>query len=132
MLKNFRPKHQLVWLLLAFLWLLPHGLLAEEHVVSSAELRKELVGATEDRRNNLKQVRDFFSSAPVREAMKNLPADTKKVEQAAASLSDEELARLAQRTQRNQEDFAAGALSTEHLTYIVIALAAAVLVLVLK
>jgi len=132
MLKNFRPRHRLAWLLLPLLWFMPHGLLAEEHVVSSAELRKELVGATEVRRNNLKQVRDFFSSAPVREAMKNLPTDTTKVEQAVSSLSDEELARLAQRTQRIQEDFAAGALTNEHLTYIVIALAAAVLVLILK
>ena len=132
MLKNFRPRPHLVWLLLALLWFLPHGLHAEEHVVSSADLREELEGATEVRRNHLKQVGDFFGSAPVREAMKNLPTDTTKVEQAVASLSDEELARLAQRTQRIQEDFAAGALSNLHLTYIVIALAAAVLVLVLK
>jgi hypothetical protein len=132
MVQDFRSRHGLVWLLLAFLWILPHGLLAEEHVVSSSELRKELVETTEARRKNLKQVRDFISSAPVREAMKKTPTDSTKVEQAVSSLSDEELARLAQRTQRIQEDFAAGALSNEHLTYIVIALAAAVLVLVLK
>ncbi len=132
MLKNLRSRHRFVWLLLAFLCFLPDALLAEEHVVPSAELRKELVDATEIRRDNLRQVRDFFCSVPVCEVMKKLPADTTKVEQAVSFLSDEELARLAQRTQRIQEDFAAGALSNEHLTYIVIALAAAVLVLVLK
>ena len=131
-MQGFRSRHGLVWLLLACFWLLPHGLLGEEHVVSSSELRKELAEATEARKKNIKQVRDFFSSAPVREAMKKMPADSTKVEQAVSSLSDEELARLAQRTQKIQEDFVAGALSNEHLTYIVIALAAAVLVLVLK
>lgn len=132
MLNNFRTMYRVVWLLLAFLMFLPQGMLAEEHVVSPAELRKELAETAEARRENLKQVQDFFSSEPVREALKGLPADASKVERAVSSLSDEELARLAQRTERIQEDFAAGALSNLHLTYIVIAIAAAVLVLVLS
>ena len=132
MLKNIPPIRRFVWLQLAFVLFLAQGLLAEDHVVSSADLREELVAAAEARRESLNQVRDFFGSEPVRKALKNLPADTSKVEHAVSSLSDEELARLAQRTRRIQEDFAAGALSNLHLTYIVIALAAAVLVLVLK
>jgi hypothetical protein len=47
-------------------------------------------------------------------------------------MNDEELSQLAGRVQAAQKEMVGGALSNEHLTYIVIALAAAVLVLVLK
>ena len=57
--------------------------------------------------------------------------DYKKVDQAIATLSPEELARLATRTNQIQKDFAAGALTNQELTYIVIALATAVLILVI-
>jgi len=47
-------------------------------------------------------------------------------------LDEEELAALSQRNQNPGPEVRGGALSNEHLTYIVIALAAIVLVLVLK
>lgn len=52
--------------------------------------------------------------------------------QAPQPLTDEEQQSLKQRDEKPAETVAGGALSNEHLTYIVIALAAAVLVLVLK
>jgi hypothetical protein len=48
-----------------------------------------------------------------------------------ATLSPEELARLATKTNQIQTDFAAGALTNQQLTYIVIALGTAVLVLLI-
>jgi hypothetical protein len=45
-------------------------------------------------------------------------------------LSDEEVADLSARAEEPSPDVAGGALSNEHLTYIVIALAAAVIVLI--
>jgi hypothetical protein len=50
---------------------------------------------------------------------------------AVPMLSDAELAQLSSRIDSAQTDFAAGALDNEHITYIIIALAAAVIVLVL-
>ena len=50
----------------------------------------------------------------------------------AQLLDDEEIAALSQRNQNPGPEVRGGALSNEHLTYIVIALAAIVLVLVLK
>ena len=44
---------------------------------------------------------------------------------------DEELARLAARTDKVQRDMAAGALTNQQITYILIALGTAVLVLIL-
>lgn len=50
----------------------------------------------------------------------------------AQLLDDDEIAALSQRNQNPGPEVRGGALSNEHLTYIVIALAAIVLVLVLK
>ena len=50
----------------------------------------------------------------------------------AQLLDEEEIATLSQRNQNPGSEVRGGALSNEHLTYIVIALAAIVLVLVLK
>jgi hypothetical protein len=58
--------------------------------------------------------------------------DAQKIEKAVAVLDDEELSQLAGRVQAAQKEIVGGALSNQELTYIVIALAAAVLVLVLK
>jgi len=52
------------------------------------------------------------------------------VQKAVATLSPDELARLAARTNQIQRDFAAGSLTNEQLTYIVIAIGAAVIVLI--
>jgi len=46
-------------------------------------------------------------------------------------LSDEELARLAARTEKVRKDFAAGALTNQQITYIIIALATALIVVII-
>jgi len=46
-------------------------------------------------------------------------------------LNDQELARLAARAEKANSDFAAGSLTNQELTYIVIALGTAVLILVI-
>ncbi|MCP5117954.1 MAG: hypothetical protein GY953_44625 [bacterium] len=50
----------------------------------------------------------------------------------APLLDDEELANLDARAEQPPDNLAGGALSNEHLTYIVIALAAAIIVLIAK
>jgi hypothetical protein len=64
-------------------------------------------------------------------ALKTAGIEFSQVQQAVAALDDEQAARLAARARQANADFAAGAFSNEMLTYIVIALATAVLVLVL-
>jgi len=46
-------------------------------------------------------------------------------------LPDEELARLAARTEKVRKDFAAGALTNQQITYIIIALATALIVVII-
>jgi uncharacterized protein YbcC (UPF0753/DUF2309 family) len=107
------------------------NLLAQEHVVSTADLQRELSKSAATRQANLAKVRNFLSSEPARKALKSAKIDEEKVEKAVPYLSDEELARLATRTDKAQRDMAAGALSNQDLTYIVIALATAVLVILI-
>ncbi len=111
--------------------LLPQTLPALEHVVSPADLRKDIRAAAEVRQQNRAKVEQFISSTPVQKALKGARIDSAKVQKAIPLLSDEELARLAAQSEKAQKDFAAGSLTNEQLTYIVIALAAAVFVLIL-
>ena len=106
-------------------------LLAQEHVDSTADLQSELSESAATRQANLAKVRNFLSSEPARKALKSAKIDQQKVEKAVPYLSDEELARLAARTDKVQRDMAAGALNNQQITYILIALGTAVLVLIL-
>lgn len=103
----------------------------QDHVVSATDLHRDIVSAARTRETNLAKVQKFFSTDLARKALKssNLPYD--KVHNAVSSLNDEELARLAARTDKVQADFAAGSLSNQQITYIIIALATAVIVLIL-
>lgn len=111
--------------------LLVPQVVAAQAPVSPSELREAVAAAAATRQKNLDDVRSFFSGEPARAALKSGQVDYQKVEKAVATLSPEELARLALRTNQIQKDFAAGALNNQQLTYIVIALGTAVLVLVL-
>ncbi|MGH9354371.1 MAG: PA2779 family protein [Terriglobia bacterium] len=117
-------------LILAFS-LLPPQLSAEDHVIPQAALHQALVNASAARKKNVAQVENFFSSKPVEGALKKGGLDVRQVQRAVPNLSDQELAQLAMRTQKIQNNFAAGALSNERLTYIVIALATAVIVILI-
>jgi hypothetical protein len=116
---------------LIFSLVIPEFLVAQAPVVSSSELHQAITAATRTRQKNLDDVRGFFSNERVRVALRTGNVDYQKVDQAVATLSPDELARLASRTNQIEKDFAAGALTNQQLTYIVIALGTAVLVLIL-
>ncbi len=104
---------------------------ADEHVVNSGELQKAILDQARARQGNLSKLHDFFSSGPAVKALKKARLDPVKIEHALPQLDDEDLARLAARTGQIRHDFAAGALTNEQLTYIIIALATAVIVLII-
>jgi len=119
-------------LLVIVMSLQPNILLSQEHTVSTAELRHAIELSAEKRHNDAKLVRDFFSTEKVKNTLNASHLDAQKIEKAVSVMDDEDLSQLAGRVQLAQKEMVGGALSNEHLTYIVIALAAAVLVLVLK
>jgi hypothetical protein len=117
--------------MLVFALLVPQFVAAQAPAVSSSELQQAIASAVQTRQKNLDDVRSFFASEHVRAALKSGKIDYRKVDKAVATLSPEELARLATKTNQIQTDFAAGALTNQQLTYIVIALGTAVLVLLI-
>jgi hypothetical protein len=119
-------------LLVVMIFLQPNAVLSQDHVVSPAELRHAIELSAEKRHNDAKTVRDFFSTDKVKNTLNAARLDAQKIEKAVSVMDDEELSQLAGRVQVAQKEMVGGALTNEHLTYIVIALAAAVLVLVLK
>ena len=99
-------------------------------IVTQDELKQALVDSTKSRKENLDQVRHFFSSEATAKALKSANLDSKRLDRAVSTLNADELAKLAATTRHLDADFAAGSLTNEQLTYIVIALATAVVVLI--
>jgi predicted NAD/FAD-binding protein len=116
---------------LVTLFALPTNLLAQAHVVSPADLQKEVVTSSQARQQNLEQVKQFLSSDKAQKAMRSAHLDPVQVTTAASSLSDAELAQMAARSQKAQADFAAGHLSNRNLLLIILGIAALLLIIVL-
>ena len=108
----------------------PPGLLGQSHVVSPADLQKEMLDTTRARQRNLETVRQFFSSPRAEKALKSAHMDPAHVKTAVSTLSDQELAQLASRADKAQADFAAGRLEDRDLMIILVAIAALVLIIV--
>ena len=104
--------------------------IAQAQTITPSELRDAILKSAAERQKDLTQVRSFFADPTVRTAIAKGGMDADRIQKAVSTLSADELARLSARTARIQADFAAGALSNQELTYIVVGLGAAVLVLV--
>ena len=111
-------------------FLLPSEALAQSHVVSPADLQKEMVKSTQARQHNLDTVRQFLSTPMAEKALKSAKMDPVQVKTAVSSLNDEDLAQLAVRADKAQADFTAGTLSDRDLILILLAIAALVLIIV--
>ncbi len=103
---------------------------AQTHVVSPADLQREIVGATQARQQNRDTVGAFLSSPTAQKALSAARIDLKQVTAAVSGLSDEDLARLAARADKAQADFAAGRISDRDLLIILIGIAALILIIV--
>src|SRR6266542_838624 len=108
----------------------PSSLRAQQHVVSPTEIHKELVNATQTRRQNRDKVRELFSSKAAQKALRKAGMDPVQVKAGVSTLSDAELAQLASRADKARDDFAAGRLSDRDLLIVLVALAALILIIV--
>jgi hypothetical protein len=102
-----------------------------DHVVSPAEIQQSVSAAAKVRQQNVEIVENFLESPEAQKALKKSKINVAQVEKAIPTLSNQELAQLARRASTAQNDFAAGALNNEQLTYIVIAIATAVVVILI-
>lgn len=107
---------------------MPVAMPAQEQVVSPSELRKDVREASKSRQENASRLRRFLGSDIARNAVGAAKADPSRIDRAIAALSDDELARLALKSQQIENDFAAGRLTTTQVTYIILG---AILIIVL-
>jgi hypothetical protein len=105
-------------------------MVAQSHVVSPADLDKELLTASQARQHNLDTVQKFLSTSRAEKAMKTAQIDPRQVQVAVSTLNNEELARIAARADKAQTDFAGGAIGERDLVWIILAVAVLILVIV--
>jgi hypothetical protein len=104
---------------------------AAEHLVPSADVRQQLTDREESRAQKVEQLSEFFQSPAATQALAKAGMDAAQVSAAIAALGDDSLENLASRAGDAQRDVAAGALTNQQLTYVIIALGTAVLILVI-
>jgi hypothetical protein len=129
-----RFRQSLIVLVLLFVGILPlasQTTSGGDHVVPAPDLHQAVRAASQVRQDNLGKLDKFFTSEPAKKAFAAMKLDSARVSQAVSLLSDEELARLASQSDKIQNDVAAGALTNQQITYILIALATAVIILVI-
>jgi hypothetical protein len=131
-MKFFWPRgyHLLLAVCLSALMAVPQGAIAQDHVVSSSDVKKDLQAATATRKAQIAQVDSFLSTNEAKKALADAHIDYQQVHQAVQSLSDEDLARVAAKADQAQKDFAAGDLSNRDLIYIILAVAVIILIIV--
>jgi len=115
---------------LVAVFVLPSNLLAQSHVVSQTDIHKELINATQTRQKNLQKVERLFASDEAMKALESARMNPKQVNAAISTLSDDELSRLAARADKLDQDFAAGRLSERDLLFVVLGIAAIILIIV--
>jgi hypothetical protein len=125
--------HALQFLFAAFLSILlaiPQNAMAQNHVVSSSDIQKDVAAASTSREKEVAQLESFFSSPQAQKAMKSVHATYQQVEAAIQQLNSDDLARLSARSEIAQKDFAAGRLADRDLIIIALAILALILIIV--
>jgi len=130
---SFGPRQSvrvLIACLFITLFAIPPDVLAQDHVVTPSDLQKEMVNASQARQHNLDTIQRFLATPAAEKALKSAKIDVQQVKTAVATLSDDDLAQLSARAAKAQADFAAGRLSDRDLIWILVAIAALVLIIV--
>jgi hypothetical protein len=101
----------------------------QAHVVSPSDLQKAAVATTNARQENEATLNKFLSSPQTHQALESVHMSSQQVKSAVSNLSDEEVAQLASKATKGQNDFAAGIISDHDL--ILIALAALIVIIII-
>lgn len=103
---------------------------AQDHLVSPQAMQKQMADSAVAREKNIETVRSFLSSPVADRAMRDAHYSPEQVKNAIPSLSDQELASLAARSNDAQQKFAAGALTRPELALIVVAFVVLIVVII--
>ena len=108
----------------------PRSALAQDHVVAPSDIQKDVAASSSARQKNQTQLENFVSSPEAQQALKSTHLDVSQVKNAIPNLNNEELADLSARSEKAQDDFAAGRLSDRDLIIILLAVVALILIIV--
>jgi CHASE3 domain sensor protein len=100
----------------------------KQHVVSLDELNKDAARPSQTRQANEAAVRELLSTDAGQQALKSAKVDYQRVDKAIGQLSDEDLAKVAERSRQAESDFAAGGLKS---TLIIAVILIVILIIVL-
>lgn len=87
---------------------LPRAALAQDHVVPLPELKEKVRSAAGERARNIADIQRVLSYPAAAEALQKSNINQEQVRAAVATLSDEELARLADRARASEKDVQGG------------------------
>ena len=108
----------------------PRNGMAQSHVVSPAQIQKDVAASSAARQQNQEQMQSFLSSPEAQRALKSANINPQQVTNAVSQLNDKDLASLAARADSAQKDFAAGRISDRDLLIILVCIAALLVVIV--
>ncbi len=92
----------------------------KQHVVSLDEINKDAARPAQARQANESAVRELLSTDAGQQALKSAKVDYQRVDKAIGQLSDEDLAKMAERSRQAQSDFAAGGLKSTLIIAIIL------------
>ena len=104
--------------------------MAQNHVVAPAQIQNDLAARSAARQQNEKQLKGFLSMPEMQRAMKEKGINPQQVTNAVSQLNNADLARLAQKSQKAQRDFAGGMIGLGIFTLIGIVVVVLILVAV--
>ncbi len=127
-----RIARSFVGAVLVVVFLIPQNAVGQtaQHVVSPTDLQNAAIDASQTRQQNRDTLNNFLSTDKAKEALESAKIDPQQVKKAVAGLSDEDLANLASRAQKAQDDFAAGNIGDRDLLIILVCIAALILIIV--
>lgn len=125
-------QYSLILLLASVLLAVPQHAFAQAptHVVSSADLQRDVTSSSAARQQNIKEVENFLAMPGARQTLESAHIDYRQVKNAVPQLNDQELARLAKISQNAQNQFAAGSLSNRDLLWIILGAAVIIIIVV--
>lgn len=93
-------------------------------------MQDQLARSAADRQKNIETVKRFFSTPIADKAIRDAHYDPQQVQRAIPTLSDQELANLAARSNEVQQEFVAGRLTKTELGLIAVAFVVLIIVII--
>jgi hypothetical protein len=103
----------------------------QSHVVSEQELAHDTQQSSDSRLANEAAIHRILSSQPGQQALESVHVDYQKIDKAVGQLSDQDLAKLAERSRQTEKDFAAGLISAKHFAELILVLVVVIVIIVL-